>query len=246
MISVTIISLNEEENIEEAIKSVVSFVDEVILVDSGSKDKTVEIAEKLGAKVFFRKFDNFANQKNFAAEKASGKWILSVDADEEISIKLGEEIKKAVENRKYSGFLIPRRNFILNQEIKYSRWSPDKHIWLWRKDKGKWVGDVHEEVEVVGKIGELSEAKINYQDKTINTFLEKNNFYASLYAKTLFRKGVKFSLFHLISDPIFEFLLRYIYKLGFLDGLKGFILCYLMAIYKISIWIKIYELQNLK
>lgn len=245
MISVTIITLNEEENIEKAIKSVLDLADEIIVVDSGSKDRTVEIAKKLGAKVFFRQFDNFANQKNYAVSKASNDWILAVDADEEISQKLAQEIKKSVENKQYSGYLISRRNFILGQEIKHSRWSPDKHIWLWKKEQGKWIGDVHEEVKVLGKVGQLKEAKINYQSGGMDVFLQKNDFYASLLARSLYQKGVKFSLPHLIYDPLFEFLLRYFYKLGFLDGLKGLILCYLMGIYKLSVWIKIYELQNL-
>ncbi len=245
MISVTIIILNEEKNIKEVIDSVKA-LGEIIVVDSGSKDKTVEIAKNAGAKVYFRKFDNFANQKNYAVSKAFGNWILSVDADEEISGKLSEEIKVAVEEKEYDAYLIPRRNYILGREIKHSRWSPDKHIWLWKKEKGKWVGDVHEEVIVSGKVGELSEAKINYQDENISSFLEKNAFYADLYAKSLYKTGVKFSLSHLIFDPLFEFILRYFYKLGFLDGVRGFILAYLMGIYKITIWIKIYELQKLK
>lgn len=246
MISATLITLNEEKNIANLIKNLKEIVGEIIVVDSGSKDKTVEMAEKLGAKVFFREFDNFANQKNYAVSKAASGWILSVDADEEISQKLSEEIKKAVENKEYSAFLIPRRNFILGQEIKHSRWSPDEHIWLWKKDLGEWKGDVHEEVVVNGKVGKLKNAKINYQDEHISDFMQKNDFYAGILASSLYKDGVRFSYLRFFYDPIFEFLIRYFYKLGFLDGWRGFILAYLMTIYKISIWIKIYELQNLK
>ncbi len=245
MISATIITLNEQKNIRRVSLSLKGVVDEVVVVDSGSIDRTIELAKESGAKVFIRDFDNFSNQKNFAVSKTKGDWILSIDADEQISERLGEEIKKAVEHKEYAGFLIPRRNFILGQEIKRSRWSPDKHIWLWKKELGKWVGDVHEEVEVLGKVGQLKEAKINYQSGGIDVFLQKNDFYASLLAKSLYQKGIKFSLPHFIYDPLFEFLLRYFYKLGFLDGFRGFILCYLMGIYKLSVWIKIYELQNL-
>lgn len=246
MISATIITLNEQKNIKRALQSLKGIVDEVVVVDSGSTDRTIELAKEFGAKVFIRDFDNFSNQKNFAVSKAKGDWILSIDADEQISERLGEEIKKAVEHKEYAGLLIPRRNFILGQEIKHSRWSPDKHIWLWKKELGKWVGDVHEEVEVLGKIGELKNAKINYQDEYIYDFMQKNDFYAEILANSLYKKGVRFSFFHLIYDSMCEFFIRFIYKLGFLDGWRGLILSYLMAIYKISVWIKIYELQKLK
>ena len=245
MISATLITLNEEANIKKVLQNLNGFVDEIIMVDCGSLDKTVKIAKDLGAKVFFRKFDNFANQKNWATSKANGDWILSIDADEEISSELKVEIKNAIKDKIFEGFLIPRRNFIFGKEIKHSRWSPDKHIWLWKKDSGIWEGDVHEEVIVNGRVGELKSPKINYQDNSVESFLNKNDFYASLYAKSLFKKGVRFSIIRLLYDPLFEFFIRYIYKLGFLDGLRGFILSYLMSIYKISVWIKIYELQNL-
>ncbi len=246
MISTTIITLNEEEKIEKAIKSIKNLSDEIIVIDSGSEDKTVEIANKLGAKVFFRKFDNFADQKNFAVSKASGDWILSLDADEEIPSGLTMEIKNAVENKEYSAYLIPRRNFILGKEIKHTWWSPDKHIWLWKKDKGKWIGEVHEEVGVLGKVGELKNAKIHFQTDSVAEFLQGNEAYSDLLAKSLFKRGVRFSLFRLIWDPLLEFFTRFVYKLGFLDGLRGFILSYLMAIYKITVWIKLYGFQNLK
>lgn len=246
MISATIITLNEQDYIQNAIESVKSLAEEIIVVDSGSKDKTVEIAKKLGAKVFIRAFDNFANQKNFAVSKSTNDWIISLDADEEIPLNLSEEIKKAVMNQEFVAFLIPRRNFILGKEIKHSWWSPDMHIWLWRKDKGKWIGDVHEELEVGGKVGKLKNAKLHFQSKSISEFMEGNELYSLILAKSLFRKGVRFSLLRLFWDPVLEFLIRFVYKLGFLDGLRGFVLAYLMAIYKVTVLIKIYELQNLK
>ena len=246
MISATIITLNEQQNIKRVLQSLKGVADEVVVVDSGSWDKTTRFAKEFGAKVFIRKFDNFSTQKNFAVLKTEGDWILSMDADEHLSKDLAEEVKKSVENKEFDAYLIPRRNFILGGEIKHSRWSPDIHIWLWKKSLGKWIGDVHEEVRVAGKVGELKNAKINYQDEKVSDFMQKNDFYAGLYAKSLYKNGVRFSFLHLIFDIFYEFLIRFIYKLGFLDGWRGFILSYLMAIYKISIWIKIYELQNLK
>lgn len=236
MISATIISLNEEEKIGNAISSVKDLAGEVVVVDCGSKDKTVKIAKSLGAKVFFRKFDNFANQKNYAVSKTEGDWIIALDADEEITFDLAEEIGLAVQINEFNGFLIPRKNIILGSKIKHSRWSPDKHIWLWKKEFGKWIGDVHEEVVVSGKVGELGNSKIHNSHKTVSDFMRSNNLYSALEAKQ-----VKFSFWRIFWDPLFEFFIRFVYKKGFLDGKKGFILAYLMSIYKLTVCVKAWE-----
>lgn len=246
MISATIISLNEEDKIGDAIKSLRGLTDEIIVVDSGSKDKTIEVAKKLGAEVYFREFDNFANQKNWAVSKTKGDWVLALDADEKIPADLAEEIKGAVGNDQYAGYLIPRRNFILGKEIKYSRWSPDAHIWLWKKDSGKWIGEVHEEVVVFGGIGLLKNSKIHSSHETISSFINANNLYSDLEAKSLFKDHVKFSFFKMFWDPFLEFSIRFFYKKGFLDGREGFALAYMMGIYKLTVWIKLWELEKKK
>ena len=246
MISATIITLNEENKISRAIKSLKGLADEIIVVDSGSTDKTVVTADNLGAKVFFHEFDNFANQKNWAVSKAKGNWILSLDADEEILPALAEEIKEAVKNDRYVGYLIPRKNFILEKEIKHSRWSPDSHVWLWKKNCGKWTGDVHEEVVVSGKVGSLKGSKIHNSHDTVSSFMKANNFYSTLEARVLFKKNIKFSFARMFRESLFEFFIRFFYKKGFLDGSKGFILAYIMGIYKLTVWIKLWELEQKK
>lgn len=242
-LSITLITLNEEQRIARCLESVKNLDAEIIVVDSGSIDNTLNIVKKYGAKIFTRSFDDFSRQKNYAASKATNEWILSLDPDEEISASLADEIKSAVNSKIYDGFLIGRRNFILNKEIKYSRWSPDEHIWLWKKNKGGWKGLVHEEIELKGRIGRLINKKIHYQSDNIADFLQSNNFYSDFEAREKFSKGEKFSLFRLFYDPIYEFLIRYVYKLGFLDGIEGFILAYIMTIYKITVSVKIYQLQ---
>ncbi len=246
MITAIIITLNEEKNIPKALESVKDLADEVIVVDCGSKDKTVELAKEFGAKVFIREFDNFANQKNWAVLKASNEWILSLDADEIISKELAGEIKIAIQDNNYSGYLIPRRNFILGAEIKHSRWSPDSHIWLWKKDKGKWVGDVHEEVKVLGKIGLLKSAKIHNSHQSVTDFIEANDQYSDLESQILFSNKVPFSFLKMIKMSAFEFCIRFFYKRGFLDGWRGFTLSYLMAIYQLMVWIKLWDLEKNK
>ncbi len=247
-LSVTVITLNEEKDLPRALESVKKIADEIVLVDSGSTDKTVEIAKKFGAKVFERKFDNYANQKNFAAEKASGGWILSIDADEEITPELRNEIQLVISHRPLgiAAYSIPRKNIIFGKFIKFTRWQPelDRHIWLWRKDKGKWVGEVHEELRVDGRVGKLKNYKVHHQHETVAEFIEMMNRYSELDAGERVGRGVKFSYLRFLFDPLYNFLVRYIYRLGFLDGWRGFVLSYLMAVYHLELWIKVWERSN--
>jgi len=240
-ISVTLITLNEEENIENALRSVESFAGETIVVDSGSKDKTVEIAKKFGAKVFERKFDNYASQKNFAASKATNEWIFSIDADEEVDNKLGKEVVSAIEDDKYDAYSMPRKNIILGKFVKHTRWQPelDRHVWLWKKTNGKWTGKVHEEVRVNGKIGRLKNYKIHHQYKTVKSFLEMMNKYSSLDAEE--KDKSRFTILNILFQPVYNFLVRYFYRLGILDGWRGFMLSYLMAIYHFQVWVKVWS-----
>ena len=245
-VSVTVITLNEEKDISKCLQSVKDFADEIVVVDSGSTDKTVEIAKSFGASVFERKFDNFQSQKNYAAEKAAGDWIFSIDADEEVSPELSVEIRKAVESGKFEAYSIPRRNIIFGKFIRHTRWDPelDRHIWLWKKEAGKWEGDVHEEVAVNGTVGKLTGAKIHQQYETVAEFFEMMNRYSELESKQKIANGQKFSLFRMFFDPFYNFSVRFFYRLGFLDGWRGFVLSYFMGIYHFNVWIKIWQKQK--
>ena len=247
-LSVVIITLNEQENIERCLKSVVDLADEIVIVDSGSTDKTVEIAKKYKATIYVREFDNYANQKNYALTKAQGEWILSLDADEEITPELRNEIKSVISGQwpVVGAYSIPRKNIIFGKFIKYSRWQPelDRHIWLFRKESARWVGRVHEEVVVDGEVGRLKSPKIHYQYKTVREFVDMMNSYSELEAEEKSKKGVKFSFFRIFFDPLYNFSVRYFYRLGFLDGKHGFVLAYLMAIYHLLVWVKIWERQK--
>jgi len=245
-VSVTVITLNEEKELPGCLESVKSFADEIVVVDSGSKDKTVDIAKNFGAKVFERKFDNYQNQKNFAAEKTTGDWIFSIDADEEASPELSLEIKKAAASSKFVAYSIPRRNIILGRFIRHARWDPelDRHIWLWKKSAGRWEGDVHEEMAVEGPVGKLVYSKIHHQYETVAEFFDMMNRYSELESKQKVAGGQKFSLFRMFLDPFYNFSVRFFYRLGFLDGWRGFVLSYLMAVYHLDVWVKIWRKQK--
>ena len=243
-LSVTIITLNEEENIKRCLVSVKQVANEIVVVDAGSTDKTVDIAKNEGAKVFVRDFDNYANQKNYALSKATGNWVFSLDADEVVPSSLRKEILEAISDDKFDAYLIPRRNIILGSEIRYSRWSPDKHVWLWKRKKGVWGGGVHEEVAIDGEVGKLKNAKIHYQHKTVAEFIDMLNKYTEFEAEEKTSKGIKFSFFRMFYDPKLSFFRRFVYKKGFLDGWRGFVLAYLMAIYRMTTWIKVWEREK--
>lgn len=240
--TVTVITLNEEDGLERCLKSVKEIAREIIIVDSGSTDSTTEIARRYGAKVVYRKFDNYANQKNFALQHVQTGWCLSLDGDEALSVELTEEIRSIPEETEFDGFSIPRKNIILGRLIRYTRWQPelDRHVWLWKKDMGEWVGEVHEEVIVHGPVGKLKNAKVHYQYETVGEFSEMMNRYSELEADRRLKRGESFDLKKLITQPPYNFLVRFFYRLGFLDGWRGFCLSYLMAIYHLEIWVKMW------
>jgi glycosyltransferase involved in cell wall biosynthesis len=231
-LSVTIIALNEEENIERAIRSV-SFADEVIVVDSLGTDKTAEIANSLGAKVYQNKFVGYGQQKNWAEEKAEGPWILSIDADEEVSPRLAEAIQQIVKNHLEGAPLVykmNRRTKFVDKWIYHGGWYPDWLARLYLKGSTKWTEpEVHEKLmplagssEVEGQLpGDLN----HYSFPTIAAQINTNIKYAGLGAKALRSNPDKsYSLLHLIFKPIGKFLECYIIKRGFLDGKEGFII----------------------
>ena len=235
-LSVNIITLNEESNIKRCLNSVRDFADEIVIVDTGSTDKTIEFAKKYTDKIYVKDFDNFASVRNYALEKSKGEWILSMDADEEITKSLADEIKLTIKNPKFDAYLIPRKNIIFGKEIKHSRWSPDKHIWLFKKSKAKFENNVHEEVAVNGSIGELKNAKIHHSHNSVHEFVSKFNNYSELESGKTSPNTLSFFI-----ETAKSFVGRYLYKQGFRDGWRGFVLAYLRAIYKATIWVKKWE-----
>ena len=183
---------------------------------------------------------------------ATGDWIYSIDADEINTTELNEEILSTINDQSFftghgspfNGYFIPRRNIILGKEIKHTRWSPDKHVWLWKRGKGKWHSEIHEEVVIQGEVGELRNAKIHYQYETLSEFMQMINRYTELEAKQKIKKGIKFSFIRMVFDAKLSFFRRFLYKRGFLDGWRGFMLSYMMAIYRLTTWVKVWEREK--
>lgn len=234
MLTVTIITRDGAKSLPECVKSAQRIADDiVVVVDSRTTDNTAQIAQSLGARVFIHKFDDFSIQKNFAAAKASGDWILAMDDDETISDKLAEEISTILPTTDCVAFGIPRLNYIFGKAMYHTNWEPeaDTHIWLWRKNMGKWVGVVHEELVVNGKVQKLHGQKIHHSYKTVEEFIDRANRYTSKEKKA--------------TNPIFDFFRRYVWHKGFLDGWHGLFLSYLQAIYHLIVWVKLWEKKNI-
>lgn len=246
ILSAVVICKNEEKNISQCLSSL-SFCDEIILVDSGSTDATCQIAEKLGAKIFHREWTGYSDQKNFGNDQARGKWILSLDADEEVSESLKNEIIIAIQNSPFHAYKIPRKTFHTGQWIQFGGWYPNHLIRLFQKSSGFWEGDeVHEVFCPQGPVGILESPLIHHSFNCFQEQAEKNNKYSTLGAQRLQRKGVRFSLLLLVTKPPLKFLETFILKRGFLDGMRGFIIA-VMAGHSVFLkWAKLWELESVE
>lgn len=229
LLSVTIITLNEEKNIQRAIQSV-SWADEVIVVDSGSTDQTVEIARKNGAKVFQQSWLGYGQQKNFAQNQTQNNWVLNIDADELVPNSLRHEIQKKLEllqqnKMDVQGFYIPRKTYYLGRWIRFGGWYPNYLVRLAHKKYAAWSEPhVHEEWTVRGKLLKLESPLHHYAFESIHEQILTNLRFSKLGSLELKRKGQRPSIMKLIFKPIGKFLETYIIKKGFLDGLAGFII----------------------
>lgn len=243
-ISAVVIAGSEEENIADCLESV-RWVDEIIVVNSESKDRTVEIAKRFTDKVFVRKWEGYVPQRKFSIQQSSNEWILSLDADERVSQELREEIS----NLDFSiadGFYIPRRNYFLDRVIRSCGWSPDYQLRLFRKSKTR-VSDreVHEGFVVEGKRGRLKNELIHYTHTSVTNTLAKVNEYSTLEAIEKSER-IRVNGLRILFKPIWEFFHHFIIRRGFTDGVYGLMVSLIHAITKTQVYMKIWEMQNVR
>jgi glycosyltransferase involved in cell wall biosynthesis len=246
MLSACVICFNEEGNIARCLSSL-DRVDEVVVVDSGSTDRTVEIARSFTNRIFHRDWTGYADQKNFAMSQARGDWILSVDADEEISPDLKQEIDRVLSSRpRDAGFKIPRRSFYQGRWINHSGFYPDRQLRLFRRDRARWVRlRVHERVDVDGTVGKLERDLLHYPyNGVISGQLKTVDAFSTLFAKDLRDQGAGFHLWLLLVRPIFKFLEVYVLKKGFLDGVPGLIIAVTSAYALFVRYVKVREMEK--
>lgn len=245
-LSVVITAFNEEKNIGECLKSIQAIADEIIVVDNSSSDKTVDIAKKHGAKIYTQQNDpsRIDIQKNFGFEKATGEWILSLDADERIPSGLADEIKSEIENSKPEtmGYWVPRKNIIFGKWIQHTGWYPDYQLRVFRRGQGKFDAEkVHEPLIVDGVTLKLSSPIHHENYRSINQFLLRMVVYTDSEAKALVAKKYKPVPIDVLRMPLQEFLRRFFTQEGYKDGFHGLILSLLMAFYHLVIFLKVWE-----
>lgn len=231
-ISATIITFNEERNVARVIESL-RCCDEILVLDSGSQDRTVEIARKLGAHVVEASWHGYAAQKNIAAELAQHDWVLSLDADESLSEALEAEIWQIKKSGpKFDGYTVPRLAQYLGRWILHSGWHPDRKVRLFDRKKAKWVGEfVHESVEVEGSVGHLKSNLLHFTCNSLSEHLRSMDSYTTLAAQEIVSRGKAVGLKDLLLDPPWTFLRTYVLKRGFLDGIEGLSIAYMAALY---------------
>jgi glycosyltransferase involved in cell wall biosynthesis len=271
LLSVVIITHNEEANLARTLASVQPLVadgkGEVIIVDSGSTDRTVEIAESFGAKVFKEPWKGFAAQKNSAIDKARGDWIMSLDADEELNSDLSRAIllvlawkagtdlpskdadwlhdRVSLNAEAAAGFWLPRKNFFLGRWIQHGGFWPDPKLRLFRRGSARFEDRlVHEDARLTaGVSGKLHGALLHHSYPTLFDYLDHMNRYSSLGAEMAVAKGhTRFSVLNIVFRPIATFIYNYIFRLGFLDGREGLLLHLNHAVYVSWKYAKAWEL----
>lgn len=226
-ISATIITYNEEKNIERCLKSLQGIADEIIVVDSYSSDNTKEICLKYKVSFFERSFTDYSDQKNWAIDQATHPIILSIDSDEELSEKLKNNILEVKNNWQFDGYYFNRMTNYCGSWIKHSGWYPDKQLRLWNIDSGKWNGNkIHEKVQLKtnSKVGFLKGDLFHYSFYSIHQHIAQINKFSELKAEQLYQKGKKTNLLKIIFNPLVRFLKQYILNLGFLDGFHGLVI----------------------
>ncbi len=277
-LSVVIITHNEEANLARTLKSVRPFVSdskgEIVIVDSGSTDRTVEIAKSFGAKVFVEEWKGYAAQKNSAVDKASGDWILSLDADEEVSEDLAAHIQRASTDHDYgpiewalasgfttrfedfrggvgplpSAFWLTRRNYFLGRWLRHGGFYPDPKLRLFARGSARFDDSraVHEDAQTNRKTAEIKiGALIHHSYPTLSDYIEHMNRYSSLGAEMVVAVGkVRFSVINIVLRPLATFIYNYFFRLGFLDGREGLLLHLYHAVYVSWKYAKAWELSR--
>lgn len=236
-ISIAIATLNEEENLKQCLDSVRDLAWEIVVVDGGSEDKTLEVAREFNAKII--KTDNptiFHINKNKAIDAAKGKWVLQLDADEVVTKELAEEIKEAVgQQSSINGYWIPRRNFFLGAFLKKGGQYPDYTLRLYRRGYGRLPAkDVHEQAVVEGEVGYLKNDLLHLRDKNFSEYLERFNRYTDLLSLQIKAQGVRANVLSFINyifiKPMHWFLKAYFRHRGYVDGFPGFVFAFFSSL----------------
>jgi glycosyltransferase involved in cell wall biosynthesis len=242
-VSVIIIALNQEDNIVPCLETV-RWADDIVIVDSGSEDRTLERARDFTDRIFTISWPGFGAAKNYALDQARGDWIFSLDTDERVTEALREEILAAVRtDGKFAGYKVPRKNYFGGRWVKRLGWYPDYTLRLFQKGNGRFrERAVHEEVLVNGPVGFLQHPLDHYSYDSVSDYLARQDRYARLAAQEMLREGRRPRAGELFWRPCSHFFKLYVLRLGFLEGRLGYTLALLSSLYN---FLKYYYLREL-
>lgn len=245
-ISAALIACNEEEKIGRALKSLQKIADEIIVVDSGSTDRTPKICIEHGARLVRKEWQGYRGQKQLAVDLSGHEWVLSLDADEEISTELEDEILKwkSTSPEDIDGYFLPRMTFFMGRWIRHTTWYPDYQLRLFRKNRGQWEGlNIHESFRTKGKTASMKGHILHYTYSGISEYLVQLERFSALAAEDYLARGKKSGLPRLIFSPPLVFLKNFVLKAGFLDGRAGFVVSCLAAV---SMFFKLLKTEELR
>lgn len=243
-ISACVLTHNSEKTLERCLETI-KFCNEVIVIDDGSEDKSLLIAQKYNTKIFKRSLNSdYAAQRNFALSKANNDWVLFIDSDEYLSNDLQREISKLNLDNNVHGYYMRRENFMWGKRLKYGEWGDIKLLRLANRRYGHFGRKVHEIWQISGRTGVLESSLIHNQGKTMTAYISDINTYANLHANELYKERKKSSFIKIICMPAFKLADNLFFKKGILDGTQGFILAVIMSFHSFLGWSQLYIKQN--
>ncbi|MBF0328110.1 MAG: glycosyltransferase family 2 protein [Nitrospirae bacterium] len=243
-VSIAIIVKNEERNIAEALESVRDF-DDIVVVDSFSDDRTVELCRKYTDRVYQHEWVNFSKHKQIAVDYAKNEWVFILDADERATPALKAEIVSRIKDEKISGYFAPRKNYFLGRWIRHSGWWPDYSMRLFRKSVSHLEPrEVHERVLVNGLTAHLKEPFEHYTYRTVSEYIAKMERYSTMSAKEIYDKKAAKAVLSIFINPPAAFFRMYFLQQGFRDGLHGFVLAALYSFYTFLKYLKVWERKH--
>jgi len=241
-LSAVVLTKDSELTIANCLRSI-NFVDEVIVIDDCSQDKTIKIVQEYDCRIFKKNLENdFSKQRNFGISKAQGKWVLFVDSDEIVTKELKNEIIQVTTDvfNSTDGYFLKRRDVFLRNKLEFGEWGKNKFLRLARRKSGKWVRKVHEFWEIEGKKKTLKSELLHYPHTNLHEFINEISFFSSLHTDANFLENKKSTLFKIIFFPKIKFLQNWILRGGFKDGDSGFIISLIMSFHSFLSWSKLW------
>ncbi|MDE2088520.1 MAG: glycosyltransferase family 2 protein [Gammaproteobacteria bacterium] len=243
-LSAVIITLNAASRLEACLQSV-SFADEILVVDAGSRDATLDVARRHGARVVHHDWEGFGKQKRYAVAQAQHPWVLCLDADERVSAELRAAVPRALEIPAFKVYAMPRCNRFMGRWLKHGEGYPDYNLRLFHRDHAQWSEDtVHEKVVTEERIGRLAGDLLHESEAGIAEYLEKQNRYTTLQAQMLYERGARVGVARMLFSPLLRFIKFYFLRLGFLDGLPGLIHITIGCMNSLMKYAKLREMQQ--